>query len=81
MYTLLETAELHDVDPAEYVAAVIDADSRGEILFPWKMSPSGPAVAPIGREHSSRLPHHGGAVIDRRQDEAAKGLTEDTLYS
>jgi transposase len=38
MYTLLETAKLHDVDPAEYLAAVVDADERGLALFPWQMA-------------------------------------------
>ncbi len=38
MYTLLETAKLHDVDPAEYLTAVIDADERGVALLPWQMA-------------------------------------------
>ena len=36
-YTLIETAKLHDIDPAEYLIEVARADDRGEVLLPWQM--------------------------------------------
>jgi transposase len=35
LYTVLETAKLHDVDPAAYLAAAVIAAGRGEVLLPW----------------------------------------------
>ena len=35
LYTILETAKLHDVDPSAYLAAAIEAADRGEALLPW----------------------------------------------
>ncbi len=35
LYTILETAKLHDIDPAKYVAAAVIAADRGELLLPW----------------------------------------------
>jgi len=40
MYSLLETAKLHDIDPAAYLAAALDAADRGETLLPWQFSPA-----------------------------------------
>ena len=36
MYTILETAKLHGIDPAAYLAAAIAAADRGEALLPWQ---------------------------------------------
>lgn len=36
LYSLLETAKLHDIDPAAYLAAAIAAADRGEALLPWQ---------------------------------------------
>ena len=38
MYSLLETAKLHDIDPVQYLVAVVEADQRGEALFPWQLA-------------------------------------------
>lgn len=38
LYTLVETAKLHRVDPAKYLLEVVRAADRGETLFPWQMS-------------------------------------------
>jgi len=35
LYTLLETAKLHAIDPAAYLAAAVIAADRGEVLLPW----------------------------------------------
>src|SRR5262249_50258644 len=37
LYTLVETAKLHDVDPAKYLLEAVRAADRGETLFPWQM--------------------------------------------
>ena len=34
LYSLLETAKLQGVNPAEYLAQAIDAARRGEVLLP-----------------------------------------------
>jgi transposase len=36
-YSLIETAKLHNVEPAAYLRAAILAADRGEILLPWDM--------------------------------------------
>lgn len=36
LYLLLETAKLHDIDPATYLAEAIAAADRGEALLPWQ---------------------------------------------
>lgn len=36
-YSLIETAKLHGVDPAQYLVAAIRAADRGEVLLPWQM--------------------------------------------
>lgn len=38
LYTLVETAKLHAVDPAKYLLEAVLAADRGETLFPWQMS-------------------------------------------
>ena len=35
LYTILETAKLHRLDPAQYLAAAVIAADRGETLLPW----------------------------------------------
>jgi transposase len=37
MYTLVETAKLHDIDPARYLAEAVRRGRRGEILLPWQL--------------------------------------------
>lgn len=37
-YSLIETAKLHGVDPAQYLVEAIRAADRGEVLLPWQMS-------------------------------------------
>ncbi len=46
LYSLVETAKLHDIDPANYLLEAVRAADRGEILLPWQMSAAGnqPAV-------------------------------------
>ena len=34
LYTIVETAKLHDIDPAAYLHAAIVAADRGELLLP-----------------------------------------------
>lgn len=36
-YSLIETAKLHDIDPAEYLLEAAHASARGEVLLPWQM--------------------------------------------
>lgn len=36
-YSLIETAKLHDIDPAEYLLEAARASARGEVLLPWQM--------------------------------------------
>jgi len=38
LYSLVETAKLHDVDPAKYVLEAVRAADRGELLLPWQMA-------------------------------------------
>ncbi len=38
LYSLIETAKLHDVNPAEYIAAAIKAADVGEIVMPWQLA-------------------------------------------
>ncbi|MCW5801828.1 MAG: IS66 family transposase [Deltaproteobacteria bacterium] len=40
LYTILETAKLHDIDPSAYVTAAVEAARRGEVLLPWQFTPS-----------------------------------------
>jgi hypothetical protein len=37
LYSLVETAKLHAVDPAAYLLETIRAADHGQILFPWQM--------------------------------------------
>ena len=36
-YTLIETAKLHGVNPAEFLLAAVRAADRGEVLMPWEL--------------------------------------------
>jgi transposase len=38
LYSLVETAKLHDVNPAAYLLEAVHAADRGELLFPWQMA-------------------------------------------
>lgn len=38
LYTILETANLHDIDPAADVHAAVIAADRGEVLLPWEFA-------------------------------------------
>jgi hypothetical protein len=35
-YTLIETAKLHGVNPADYLFAAVRATDQGEVLMPWE---------------------------------------------
>jgi transposase len=37
LYSLIETAKLHDVDPAYYLREAVLAADRGEVLLPWNL--------------------------------------------
>jgi transposase len=37
-YSLVETAKLHDLDPAKYLLEAVRAADRGEILLPWQLA-------------------------------------------
>lgn len=45
LYTIVETAKLHDIDPAAYIHAAIVAADRGELLLPALFAKSGAATA------------------------------------
>jgi transposase len=38
VYSILETAKLHDIDPAAYLTAAVLAADRGELLLPWQFT-------------------------------------------
>lgn len=38
LYSLVETAKLHDVDPARYLREAVLAADRGEVLLPWQLT-------------------------------------------
>jgi transposase len=38
LYTILETAKLHGIDPAAYITAAVPAADRGEVLLPWQFA-------------------------------------------
>ena len=38
LYTILETAKLHAIDPAAYLAEAVRAADRGEVLLPWQFT-------------------------------------------
>ncbi len=40
LYTVLESAKLHRVDPSAYIAAALEAADRGETLLPWQFAPA-----------------------------------------
>ena len=35
LYSILETSKLHDIDPAAYLTAALEAAARGEALLSW----------------------------------------------
>jgi len=37
LYTLVETAKLHKVDPTRYLTEAVRSADRGEVLFPWQL--------------------------------------------
>lgn len=37
LYSLIETAKLHDLDPAAYIAAAVSAERDGVIVLPWQL--------------------------------------------
>jgi transposase len=38
VYSILETAKLHNIDPAAYLSAAVHAADRGEVLLPWQFA-------------------------------------------
>jgi hypothetical protein len=44
-YTILETAKLHGVNPAAYLAAAVTAADRGVALLPWEFAAANAAPA------------------------------------
>jgi transposase len=38
LYSILETAKLHDIDPMAYLTAAIAAAERGETMLPWQFA-------------------------------------------
>jgi hypothetical protein len=38
LYSILETAKLHAVDPAAYLVEAVRAADRGEMLLPWQLA-------------------------------------------
>jgi transposase len=38
LYSLVETAKLHDVDPVQYLLEAIRAAERNELVFPWQLA-------------------------------------------
>jgi len=40
LYTILESAKLHDIDPAAYLVAALEASDRSEALLPWQFAAS-----------------------------------------
>jgi transposase len=44
-YRLVETANLHGVDPSKYLLEAVRAADRGQVLFPWQM------LSPERRHH------------------------------
>jgi len=35
---MIETAKLHDLDPAQYLGDAVRAADRGDILLPWTVT-------------------------------------------
>ncbi len=38
IYSILETAKLHDVHPTEYLATAVLAADRGQVILPWQLA-------------------------------------------
>jgi transposase len=43
LYTIIETAKLHSIDPAAYLRAAIIAADRGELLLPAQFAEQRPS--------------------------------------
>ena len=43
--SLVETAKLHDIDPAKYLLEAVRAADRNELVFPWQLAAS--ATQPV----------------------------------
>jgi transposase len=46
LYSIIETAKLHDIDPAAYLCAAVLAANHGEVLLPWQFVARGAAADP-----------------------------------
>ena len=46
LYTILETAKLHGIDPAAYLHAAVLAADQGRALLPWDFIAADPAATP-----------------------------------
>jgi len=46
LYTLVETAKLHHVNPTQYLLEAVRAADRGEVLFPWQLPAAPEETAP-----------------------------------
>jgi hypothetical protein len=53
LYSILETAKLHGVNPAEYLYAAIVAADRGLVLMPWEFASAREATAADSSSTSS----------------------------
>jgi len=53
LYSILETAKLHGVNPAEYLYAATVAANRGIALMPWKFASARDTVAVDSSSSSS----------------------------
>lgn len=40
LYSVLESAKLHPIDPSAYLAAALEAAERNEVLLPWQFAPT-----------------------------------------
>ena len=38
LYTVIETAKLHRIDPDRYLRAAVLAADRGDVLLPWQFA-------------------------------------------
>ena len=53
LYSILETAKLHGVNPAEYLYAAIVAADRGVVRMPWEFANAREAAAADSSSASS----------------------------
>lgn len=54
LYTILETAKLHGVNPAAYLATAVTAADRGVALLPWEFASAAATVAVDQDGHEPR---------------------------